>query len=56
MRAYQDMVFFDRRPPGGQCAQAENIAQEVFLRAYNISRIFATSPDGGRLAQTVTTN
>jgi len=55
MRAYQDMVFTTAARLTGDDAQAEDIAQEVFIRAHaHFSEIRAGSP-GGWL-KTVTTN
>lgn len=55
MRAYQDMVYSTAARLTGNEAQAEDIAQEVFLRAYeNFEQLRADSA-GGWL-KTVTTN
>jgi RNA polymerase sigma-70 factor (ECF subfamily) len=55
MRAYQDMVFSTASRLTGNDAQAEDIAQEVFLKAYeNFPQLRAGSA-GGWL-KTVTTN
>ncbi len=55
MRAYQDMVFTTAARLTGDDAQAEDIAQEVFIRAHaHFSEIRAGS-QGGWL-KTVTTN
>lgn len=56
MRAYQDMVFTTAARLTGNSAQAEDIAQEVFLRAYeNFDRLRSSATAGGWL-KTVTTN
>lgn len=56
MRAYQDMVFTTAARLTGNSAQAEDIAQEVFLRAYeNFDRLRSSSTAGGWL-KTVATN
>jgi len=56
MRAYQDMVFSTAARLAGNDAQAEDIAQEVFIRAYeHFSDLRASNSAGGWL-KTVTTN
>lgn len=56
MRAYQDMVFTTAARLTANSAQAEDIAQEVFLRAYeNFDRLRA-SPTAGGWLKTVATN
>jgi RNA polymerase sigma-70 factor (ECF subfamily) len=56
MRAYQDMVYSTAARLTGNDAQAEDIAQEVFLRAYqHFSELRAGASAGGWL-KTVTTN
>ena len=56
MHAYQDMVFSTAARLTGNDAQAEDIAQEVFLRAYeNFASLRLSSTAGGWL-KTVTTN
>ncbi len=56
MRAYQDMVFSTAARIVANDAQAEDIAQEVFLKAYeNFDHLSASSTAGGWL-KTVATN
>jgi RNA polymerase sigma-70 factor, ECF subfamily len=56
MRAYQDMVFSTAARLAGNDSQAEEIAQEVFLRAYeHFAQLQASAAAGGWL-KTVTTN
>lgn len=56
MQAYQDMVFSTAARLLGNEAQAEDTAQEVFLKAYqNFAQLQASSAAGGWL-KTVTTN
>lgn len=56
MRAYQDMVFSTAARLTGEESQAQDIAQEVFLRAYeNFGSLCASATAGGWL-KTVTTN
>jgi RNA polymerase sigma-70 factor (ECF subfamily) len=56
MRAYQDMVFSTAARLVGNDAQAEDIAQEVFLKAYEqFAQLCAGSTAGGWL-KTVATN
>ncbi|HWY95779.1 MAG TPA: RNA polymerase sigma factor, partial [Steroidobacteraceae bacterium] len=56
MRAYQDMVFSTAARLAGNDRQAEDIAQEVFLRAYENFAHLRTSPTAGGWLKTVTTN
>jgi RNA polymerase sigma-70 factor (ECF subfamily) len=56
MRAYQDMVFSTASRLSGNDRQAEDIAQEVFLRAYEHFAQLRTSPAAGGWLKTVTTN
>jgi RNA polymerase sigma-70 factor (ECF subfamily) len=56
MRAYQDMVFSTAARLAGNDGQAEDIAQEVFLRAYEHFAQLRTSPTAGGWLKTVTTN
>ena len=56
MRAYQDMVFSTAARLAGSDRQAEDIAQEVFLRAYEHFAHLRTSPTAGGWLKTVTTN
>lgn len=56
MRAYQDMVFSTAARLTGNDAQAEDIAQEVFLRAYEGFDNLRTSPTAGGWLKTVTRN
>ena len=56
MRAYQDMVYSTAARLAGNDAQAEDIAQEVFVRAYeHFSQLRGSATAGGWL-KTVTTN
>jgi RNA polymerase sigma-70 factor (ECF subfamily) len=56
MHAYQDMVFSTAARLTANDAQAQDIAQEVFLRAYeNFDRLQGSASAGGWL-KTVTTN
>ncbi len=56
MRAYQDMVFSTAARLAGNDAQAEDIAQDVFVKAYeNFSHLRSSATAGGWL-KTVTTN
>ncbi len=56
MQAYQDMVFSTAARLLGNRVQAEDIAQEVFLKAYeHFAQLQASSSAGGWL-KTVTTN
>lgn len=56
MRAYQDMVFSTASRLVGNDRQAEDIAQEVFMRAYEHFDGLRTSPTAGGWLKTVTTN
>ena len=56
MRAYQDMVFSTASRLAGNDRQAEDIAQEVFLRAYEHFAHLRSSPTAGGWLKTVTTN
>src|SRR5260370_35027887 len=56
MRAYQDMVFSTAARLTGNDAHAEDIAQDVFLRAYEHFAQLRTSPTAGGWLKTVTTN
>lgn len=56
MRNYQDMVYSTAARLTGNDAQAEDIAQEVFLKAYENYDHLATSPTAGGWLKTVATN
>ena len=56
MRAYQDMVFSTAARLAGDDAQAEDISQEVFLKAYENFAQLRTSPTAGGWLKTVATN
>ena len=56
MRDYQDMVFSTAARLTGSDAQAEDIAQEVFLRSYEQFSHLRTSPAAGGWLKTVTIN
>jgi RNA polymerase sigma-70 factor (ECF subfamily) len=56
MRAYQDMVFSTAARLAGSDAQAEDIAQEVFIRAYEHFSTLRTNPTAGGWLKTVTIN
>lgn len=56
MRAYQDMVFSTAARLTGNDAQAEDIAQEVFLKAYEHFGRLSTSPAAGGWLKTVARN
>src|SRR5450631_3506174 len=56
MRAYQDMVFSTAARLTGNDAQAEDIAQDVFLRAYEHFSQLRGSPSAGGWLKTVATN
>lgn len=56
MRAYQDMVFSTASRLTGNDRQAEDIAQEVFLRAYEHFAQLRMSPTAGGWLKTVTTH
>lgn len=55
MQAYQDMVFSTAARLTGNDAQAEDIAQEVFLKAYENFPSLRTSPTAGGWLKTVAT-
>jgi RNA polymerase sigma-70 factor, ECF subfamily len=56
MRAYQDMVFSTAVRLTGNEAAAEDIAQEVFVRAYDNFAQIGASPTAGGWLKTVATN
>ncbi len=56
MRNYQNMVFSTAVRLVGNEAQAEDISQEVFLKAYERFDDLQTSPTAGGWLKTVTTN
>jgi RNA polymerase sigma-70 factor (ECF subfamily) len=56
MRAYQDMVFSTAVRLTGNEAQAEDIAQEVFLKAYQGFDQLRSSPSAGGWLKTVARN
>lgn len=56
MRAYQDMVFSTAVRLTANAAQAEDISQEVFLRAYESFDRLRSSPKVGGWLKTVATN
>jgi RNA polymerase sigma-70 factor (ECF subfamily) len=56
MRNYQDMVFSTAARLTGNEAQAEDISQEVFLKAYENFDHLRTSPTAGGWLKTVATN
>lgn len=56
MRNYQDMVFSTAARITGNDAQAEDISQEVFLKAYENYDHLRTSPTAGGWLKTVATN
>jgi RNA polymerase sigma-70 factor, ECF subfamily len=56
MRAYQDMVFSTAARLTGNDRQAEDIAQEVFIKAYENFGHLRDSPTAGGWLKTVTTN
>ncbi len=56
MRAYQDMVFSTAVRLTGNEAQAEDIAQEVFLKAYEGFEQLRSSPSAGGWLKTVARN
>jgi RNA polymerase sigma-70 factor (ECF subfamily) len=56
MRAYQDMVFSTAARLTGNDTHAEDIAQEVFVRAYENFDHLHSSPTAGGWLKTVATN
>lgn len=56
MRSHEDMVFATAARLTGNAAQAEDIAQEVFLRAFTHFTELRTSPAAGGWLRTVATN
>jgi RNA polymerase sigma-70 factor, ECF subfamily len=56
MRAYQDMVFSTAARLTGDDAQAEDLAQEVFLKAYENFAMLKESAAAGGWLKTVTRN
>jgi RNA polymerase sigma-70 factor (ECF subfamily) len=56
MRNYQDMVYSTAVRLVGNEAQAEDISQEVFLKAYERFDTLQTSPTAGGWLKTVATN
>jgi RNA polymerase sigma-70 factor, ECF subfamily len=56
MRNYQDMVFSTAARLTGNDAQAQDIAQEVFLKAYENYDHLSTSVSAGGWLKTVATN
>jgi RNA polymerase sigma-70 factor, ECF subfamily len=56
MRNYQNMVFSTAARLTGNDAQAEDISQEVFLKAYDNYDHLSTSPTAGGWLKTVATN
>ena len=56
MRNYQDMVFSTAARLTGNDAQAEDISQDVFLKAYEHFDMLQTSPTAGGWLKTVATN
>lgn len=56
MRNYQNMVYSTAVRLTGNDAQAEDISQEVFLKAYENYDHLATSPTAGGWLKTVATN
>ncbi len=56
VREYQDMVFATAVRLLGGAAEAEDIAQTVFLRAYERFAAIAASPTAAGWLKTVTTN
>src|SRR5690606_14883908 len=55
MRNYQNMVFSTAARLTGNDAQAEDISQEVFLKAYENFGHLSTSPTAGGWLKTVAT-
>jgi len=56
MRAYQDMVFSTAARLAGNDVQAQDIAQEVFIKAYEHFEHLRASPAAGGWLKTVATN
>lgn len=56
MRSYQDMVFTTAARLTGNDSQAEDIAQEVFIKAHEHFDMLRTSPTAGGWLKTVATN
>jgi RNA polymerase sigma-70 factor (ECF subfamily) len=56
MRAYQDMVFSTAARLAGNEAQAEDIAQDVFIKAYENFEHLRLSATAGGWLKTVATN
>ena len=56
MRKYQDMVFTTSARLVRNDAQAEDISQEVFIKAHEHFEMLSTSPSAGGWLKTVTTN
>jgi RNA polymerase sigma-70 factor (ECF subfamily) len=56
MRKYQNMVFTTSARLVKNDAQAEDISQEVFIKAYEHFEMLSTSPTAGGWLKTVTTN
>ncbi len=56
MRAYQDLVFSTAVRITGSAAQAEDIAQEVFIKAYASFDVLRTSETAGGWLRTVARN
>lgn len=56
MRAYQDMVFSTAARLAGNDVQAQDIAQDVFIKAYENFEHLRTSPAAGGWLKTVATN
>jgi len=56
MRKYQDMVFTTSARLVKNDAQAEDISQEVFIKAYEHFEMLSTSPAAGGWLKTVATN
>jgi RNA polymerase sigma-70 factor (ECF subfamily) len=56
MRAYQNMVFSTAARLLGNDVEAQDIAQEVFLKAYERFKELSQSPTVGGWLKTVTTN
>src|ERR1700685_2009354 len=56
MRKYQDMVFSTSARLVRNDAQAEDISQEVFIKAHEHFAMLSTSPTAGGWLKTVATN